>query len=185
MVNQVAEKQKMGYWGVDFGGWQGGSLIDGVIQLVCSSWAKKMIILRLKSGGMGLFNDLFVCIVNWRVLCPYMLDGACMWLGLKFAGFVIAKFRKLRETNDNGWLRCRFGKWGSVGNAFVLLFESSYVLGYVDSFALYSSICASKRIFFIDDENISKILRIIYVLRWIVGLLVYVLRFLVMRKEIQ
>ena len=82
--------------------------------------------------------------------------GLCMWLGLKFAGFVIAKFRKLRETNDNGWLRCRFGKWGSVGNAFVLLFESSYVLGFVDSFALYSLICASKRILFIDDENISK-----------------------------
>ena len=60
---------------MDFGGWQGGSLIGRVIQLVCSSWAKKMI-LRLKSGGMGLFNDLFVCIVNWRVLCHYMLDGA-------------------------------------------------------------------------------------------------------------
>ena len=48
---------------MDFGGWQGGSLIGGVIQLVCSSWAKKMIILRLKSGGMGIFNDLFACIV--------------------------------------------------------------------------------------------------------------------------
>ena len=39
-------------------------LIGGVIQFVCSSWAKKMINLRLKSGDMGLFNDLFVCIVN-------------------------------------------------------------------------------------------------------------------------
>ena len=35
-----------------------------------------MIILRLKSGDMGLFNDLFKCIVNWRVLCHYTLDGA-------------------------------------------------------------------------------------------------------------
>ena len=35
-----------------------------------------MIILRLKSGSMGLFNDLFVCVVNWRGLCHYMLDGA-------------------------------------------------------------------------------------------------------------
>ena len=61
---------------MDFGGWQGGNLIGGVIQFVCSSLAKKMIILRLKSGGMGLFNDLFVCVVNWRVLCHYMLDGA-------------------------------------------------------------------------------------------------------------
>ena len=41
-----------------------------------SSLAKKMIILRLKSGGMGLFNDLFVSVVNWLVLCHYILDGA-------------------------------------------------------------------------------------------------------------
>ena len=61
---------------MDFGGWQGGSLIGGVVKFVCSSLAKKMIILRLKSGGMGLFKDLFVCVVKWRVLCHYMLDGA-------------------------------------------------------------------------------------------------------------
>ena len=61
---------------MDFEGWQGGSLIGGVIQIVCSSLAKTMIILRLKSGVMGLFNDLFVCVVSWRVLCHYMLDGA-------------------------------------------------------------------------------------------------------------
>ena len=34
-----------------------------------------MIILRPKSGGMGMFKDLFVFIVNWRVLCHFMLDG--------------------------------------------------------------------------------------------------------------
>ena len=46
---------------------------------------------------------------------------------------------------------------GAVGNAFVLLFESSYVLGFVYSFVLYSLIWASRRILFIDDENIPKI----------------------------
>ena len=66
---------------------------------------------------------------------------------------MIAKFRKFSETKDNGRL---FGKWGAVGNAIVLLFESSYVLGFVDSFVLYSLICASRRILFIDDENIPK-----------------------------
>ena len=66
------------------------------------------------------------------------------------------------------------------------------MLGFVDSFVfvLYSLICASRRILFIDDENIPKKLQIICVLRWLVGLLVYVLRMcysflLVMRKEIQ
>ena len=43
-----------------------------------------------------------------------------------------------------------------LGNAFVLLFESSYVLGFVDSFVLYSLICASRRVVFIDDEKLSK-----------------------------
>ena len=65
---------------------------------------------------------------------------------------------KLRETNDNGWLNWRFGKCGAVGSAFVLLllFDSSYVLGFVDSFVLFCLICASKRILFIDDENIPR-----------------------------
>ena len=72
---------------------------------------------------------------------------------------MIAKFLKLRETNDNGWLNWRFGKCGAVGSAFVLLlllFGSSYVLGFVDSFVLYSLICASKRILFIDGKSIPK-----------------------------
>ena len=50
----------------------------------------------------------------------------------------------------------------------MLLFESSYVLGFVDSFVLYSLICASRRILFIYDGNIQKILQIICVLRWLV-----------------
>ena len=50
-----------------------------------------------------------------------------------------------------------FGKCGAVGNAFVLLlFDSSYVVGFFDSFVLYSLICASKMILFFDDENIPK-----------------------------
>ena len=42
---------------------------------------KKMIILILKSGGMGLFNNLFICIIILLLLCYYMLDGAlyCIW----------------------------------------------------------------------------------------------------------
>ena len=56
-------KQKMGLLGFEFGGWLGGNLSDGGIQIVGSSWAKKMIILRLKSGGMRLFDNLFICII--------------------------------------------------------------------------------------------------------------------------
>ena len=41
----------------------GGNLSGVGIQVVGSSWAKKMIILRLKSGGMGLFDNLFICII--------------------------------------------------------------------------------------------------------------------------
>ena len=82
------------------------------------------------------------------------------------------------------------GNGFAVGNGFVLLFESSYVLGFVDSFVLYSLICASRRIFFLMMKIFQKILQIICVLRWLVSLLVYVLRrcykfLLVMRKEIQ
>ena len=40
-----------------------GNLSGVGIQVVGSSWARKMIILRLKSGGMGLFYNLFICII--------------------------------------------------------------------------------------------------------------------------
>ena len=56
-------KQKVGLLGFEFGGWLGGNLSDGGIQVVGSSWAKKLIMLRLKSGGLGLFYNLFVCII--------------------------------------------------------------------------------------------------------------------------
>ena len=48
-------KQKVELLELEFGGWLGGNLSDGGIQVVGSSCAKKMIILRLKSGGVGLF----------------------------------------------------------------------------------------------------------------------------------
>ena len=56
-------KQKRELLGFEFGGWLGGNLSDGGIQVVGSSWAKKMIMLRLKSGGVSLFYILFVCII--------------------------------------------------------------------------------------------------------------------------
>ena len=59
----MAGKQKVGLLGFEFGGWLGGNLSDGGIQVVGLSWAKKMIMLRLKSGGVGLFYNLFVCII--------------------------------------------------------------------------------------------------------------------------
>ena len=39
---------------------------------------------------------------------------------------------------------------------FVLCCDSSYVFGVVDIFVLYSFICASKTILFIDEEKIPK-----------------------------
>ena len=61
---------------MDFGDWLGWSWNGGVIRFVCSSWAEKKYILRLKGSCMGLFNDLFICIVILGVLCYYMLNGA-------------------------------------------------------------------------------------------------------------
>ena len=72
----MAGKQKLALWELGFGGWLGGSLNGDGIQFVCSSWAKKMITLRLKSGGMGLFDNLFVSVVNLGVLCYYVVNGA-------------------------------------------------------------------------------------------------------------
>ena len=49
----MAGKQKVGQYGWDFGGWQGGSLIGGVIQFVCSSWAEKMIFFEIERWWYG------------------------------------------------------------------------------------------------------------------------------------
>ena len=53
----------MGLLGLECGVWLAGNFSGVGIQVVGSSWAKKMVILRLKSGGMGLFYNLFICII--------------------------------------------------------------------------------------------------------------------------
>ena len=47
-------------------------------------------------------------------------------VGLKLL-CVMAKFRKLRGTRDNGWLCGRGGNCGAVGVVSALLWSSSYV----------------------------------------------------------
>ena len=100
--------------------------------------------------------------------------GLCDMFGLKFGLCVIAKFRKFRGTRDNEWLCGRGGKCGAVGVTSILSCSSSYVFCLVAIFRLYSFICASKRILFIDDEKIPKILQIVCVLHLLVYLLVCV-----------
>ena len=56
-------KAKVGLLGLECGGWLDENLSGVGIQVVGSSWGKKMIILRLKSGDMGLFYNLFICII--------------------------------------------------------------------------------------------------------------------------
>ena len=59
-------------------------------------------------------------------------------------------------TRDSGWLFGRGGNCGAVGCVSTLLCSSSYVFCRVVIFVLYSFICASKRILFIDVEKIPK-----------------------------
>ena len=53
---------------------------------------------------------------------------------------VIARFRKLRGTKDNGWLCGRGGNCGAVGVTSMLLCCLSYVFCLVAIFVLYSFI---------------------------------------------
>ena len=98
--------------------------------------------------------------------------GLCDIFGLKFGLFVIARFRKLRGTKDKGWLCGRGGNCGAVGVTSILLCSSSYVFCLVAIFVLYSFICTSRRILFIDDEKFQKILQTVCVLHLLVYLLV-------------
>ena len=82
--------------------------------------------------------------------------GICVVFGLKFGLCVIARFRKFRGINDNGWFCGRVGICGAVGVVSTLLCSTLYVFGLVDIFVLYSFICASKSILFIHDEKIPK-----------------------------
>ena len=55
-------------------------------------------------------------------LCVIMCwMGLCVVFGLKFGLFVIARFRKLRGTNDNGWFCGKGGICGAVGVISTLL----------------------------------------------------------------
>ena len=49
----------------------------------------------------------------------------CVIFGLEFGLFVIARFRKLRETNDNEWFCGRGGNCSAVGVISILLCSSS------------------------------------------------------------
>ena len=62
----------------------------------------------------------------------------CAKLGLEDLKSVRAMFLKFRGTNDKGWLWFGLCNCGAVGVVFVLLCESSYVFGVVDSLVLYS-----------------------------------------------
>ena len=57
-----------------FGDWLDGKLNGEGIQLVGSTWAKKMIVLRLKICCMCLLDYLFICIVLLRLLYYNVLN---------------------------------------------------------------------------------------------------------------
>ena len=82
--------------------------------------------------------------------------GLCGYLGREDMRSVGARFLKFCGTNDKGWLWFRLCNCGALGVVFVLFCESSCVFVFVDSLVLYSFICASKGILFIDVENIPK-----------------------------
>ena len=65
-----------------------------------------------------------------------LLYGECIYLKLKFEGFVSAKLLKLCDTKDDGWLWCRFDNCSSVVDTFIIFCDSSYVFGFVDNFLL-------------------------------------------------
>ena len=124
------------------------------------------------SAPCGLKNRLFwdwkFAVCGCSIICSYVSSfwrccvtamcwiGLRIWFGLEFAIFTSAKFLKFCGTSNSGWLRFRLCSCGAVGILFVLLCDSSYVFGVVDNFVLYSFICASKSIFFMDVENIPK-----------------------------
>ena len=83
--------------------------------------------------------------------------GLCVVIGLEFGLFVIARFRKLRGTNDDGWFCGKCGNCGVVGVISILLCSSSYVF-YI---CIIFFICASRSILLIDDKKIQKILLIV------------------------
>ena len=68
-------KAKSGMMGIGFCRLAGWEMEREGINFGGSSWVKKMIALRLKISGMGLFDYLFKCIVILRFLCYYTVNG--------------------------------------------------------------------------------------------------------------
>ena len=149
---QVAGKQKVEWWEVEFGDWLGG---NGTVK--GSNFSAHR---GLKNGGFYIENLWYVIV--WLFVHMYrhfeIVVLQCVELNLvyEFAMFTSAKLLKFRGTSDSGWLRFKLGGCGAVGNVFVLLCDSSYVFGVVDNFVLSSFICASETVLFIDVENIPK-----------------------------
>ena len=77
-VIEVCGKPNVGRWGGCFEGWLGRKMSDGVIQLGCSSWAKRMVVLRTKVSGMWLFYNLLVCVFYIRLFDYNVLNWA-LW----------------------------------------------------------------------------------------------------------
>ena len=96
-------QQKVGLLGLEFGGSLGWNLSGVGIQIVGSSWAKK--------------NDYFETEKWW---C-----GVVLYFVRVYYHFVIARFQKLRETNDNRWFYGRGGNFGVVGVISILSSSSS------------------------------------------------------------
>ena len=120
-----------------------------------------------------LFWDWKVVVWGFSIICSYVSSfcwfcvticrmGLCTVFGLKFGGLVIARLRKFRETSDNGWFWGRFGIFGAVGVVSTLLCSSLYVFVHLKVF------------YWLMMKKFQKILRIVYVLHLLGGLLVCV-----------
>ena len=100
--------------------------------------------------------------------------GLCVVFGLKFGLFVIARFRKLRGTNDNGWF-C--GRGGNCGAVVLLLYY--YVLrrtcSVLSLFLCYILLFVRLGVFcLLRMKKFQKILQTVCVLHLLVYLLVCV-----------
>ena len=94
--------------------------------------------------------------------------------GLKFGLCVIARFRKLRGTKDNGWLCGRGGNCGAVGVTSMLLCSSSYVFCLVAILYYNLLFVRLEEFCLLMKKKFQKILQIVCVLHLLVYLLVCV-----------
>ena len=102
--------------------------------------------------------------------------GLCDMFGLKFVLCVIARFRKLRGTKDNGWLCGRGGNCGAVGVTSMLLCSLSYVFCLVAIFVYILLFVRLEEFCLLMMKKFQKILhmRAVCVLHLLVYLLVCV-----------